>query len=87
MTSEEMIFFAFFFFSENLVFRLPWQPIKFSGLDKIHMLGRGLLKDCGKGTVSRQQLLAHLAEGLNWLHKGIKLNILKSAVCFTPMIS
>ena len=28
----------------NLAFWLPWQPIKFSGLDKIHTVGRGLLK-------------------------------------------
>ena len=28
-----------------LAFRLPWQPIKFSGLDKILMVGRGLLKE------------------------------------------
>ena len=26
-------------------FRLPWEPIKFSGLDKIHMLCRRLLKE------------------------------------------
>ena len=42
MASEEMI--SDFFF-ENKAFRLPWQPIKFSGLDKIHMFGRGLLKE------------------------------------------
>ena len=29
----------------NLTFRLPWEPIKFSGSDKIHMVGRGLLKE------------------------------------------
>ena len=34
-----------FFFPANLAFRLPWQPIKFSGLDKIHMVDRGLLKE------------------------------------------
>ena len=28
----------------NLVFRLPWPPIKISDLDKIHMVGRGLLQ-------------------------------------------
>ena len=33
-----------FFFSKNLVFRLPWQPIKISDLDKIHMAGKGLLQ-------------------------------------------
>ena len=38
------VFFFLFFFS-NLAFPLPWQPIKFSGLDKIHMVGRGLLKE------------------------------------------
>ena len=27
----------FFFFLENLAFRLPWPPIKISDLDKIHM--------------------------------------------------
>ena len=37
-------FFIYFFFLENLAFRLPWQPIKISDLDKIHMDGRGLLK-------------------------------------------
>ena len=40
-TSEEKIFEYFF---ENLPFMLPWQPIKFSDLDKIHMNRRGLLK-------------------------------------------
>ena len=33
------------FFFTNLVFQLPCQPIKFSSLDKIHLLGRGLLKE------------------------------------------
>ena len=42
MVSEEMIFEYFF---ANLAFLLPWQPIKFSGLDKIHMVGRGLLNE------------------------------------------
>ena len=32
--SEEKIFEYFF---ENLTFMLPWQPIKFSDLDKIHI--------------------------------------------------
>ena len=41
MISEEKIFEYFF---ENLPFMLPWQPIKFSYLDKIHMNRRGLLK-------------------------------------------
>ena len=40
--SEEMIFEYFF---ANLAFWLPWQLIKFSGLNKIHMFGRGLLKE------------------------------------------
>ena len=40
---EETIF--EYFFCVNLSFRLPWQPIKFSGLDKKHMFGRGLLKE------------------------------------------
>ena len=31
-----------YFFFENLPFWLPWQPIKISDLDKIHMVGRGL---------------------------------------------
>ena len=31
------------FFSENLAFQLPWQLIKINDLDKIHMVGRGLL--------------------------------------------
>ena len=33
------------FIFANLAFRLPWQPIKFSNLDKIHMFRRGLLKE------------------------------------------
>ena len=39
--SDEKIF---EYFIENLPFMLPWQPIKFSDLDKIHMNRRGLLK-------------------------------------------
>ena len=42
MASEEMIFEYLF---ANLAFRLPWQPIKFSDLNKVHMFGRGLLKE------------------------------------------
>ena len=42
MASEEKMFEYFF---ANLAFRLPWQPIKFRDLDKIHMVGRGLLKE------------------------------------------
>ena len=41
MISEEKIFEYLF---ENLSFMLPWQPIKLSDLDKIHMNRRGLLK-------------------------------------------
>ena len=33
------------YFFANLSFRLPWQPIKFSSLDKIHMLHIRLLKE------------------------------------------
>ena len=33
------------YFFANLAFQLPWQQIKFSGLDKIHMAGRRLLKE------------------------------------------
>ena len=40
MASEEKVFFL----RANLAFRLPWQPIKFSGLDKFDMVGRELLK-------------------------------------------
>ena len=29
---------------ENLAFWLPWPPIKIRDLDKIHMIGRGLLQ-------------------------------------------
>ena len=36
--------FLFIFFLENLAFWLPWQPIKISDLDKIQMVGRGLLQ-------------------------------------------
>ena len=39
--SEEKIFEYFF---ENLPFMLPWQQIKFSDLDKIHINRRGLFK-------------------------------------------
>ena len=40
--SEEIIFQYFF---ANLSFQLPWQPIKFSGLVKIFMFGRGLFNE------------------------------------------
>ena len=39
-----VFFFCFLFSLENLDFRLPWPPIKISDLDKIHMVGRGLLQ-------------------------------------------
>ena len=42
MASEEMISENLF---ANLAFLLPWQPIKFSGLEQIHIFGRGLLKE------------------------------------------
>ena len=42
MAFEEILFYIFF---AKLSILLPWQPIKFSGLDKIHMLGKGLLKE------------------------------------------
>ena len=42
MASEEII--SEYFFA-NLSFQLPWQPIKFIGLDKIYMFGRGILKE------------------------------------------
>ena len=42
MASELMIF-QFFF--ANLAFQLPWQPIKFSSLDKIDRVSRGLLQE------------------------------------------
>ena len=41
MASERRCLNIFF---ENLAFRLPWQPIKISDLDKIHMVDRGLLQ-------------------------------------------
>ena len=40
MASEKI----FEYFFENLPFMLPWQPMKFSNLDKIHVNRRGLLK-------------------------------------------
>ena len=43
MASEKKIFEYFIF--ENLAFRLPWQSIKISDFDKIHMVGRGLLQE------------------------------------------
>ena len=42
MASEKKIF--EYFFPENLGFRLPWQPIINSDLDKIHKVGRGLIQ-------------------------------------------
>ena len=42
MASEKNIFEYFFF--KNLAFQLPWQPIKINNLDKIHMVGKGLLQ-------------------------------------------
>ena len=42
MASELMIFQNFF---ANLAFWLPWQPIKFSSLDKIDRVSRGLLQE------------------------------------------
>ena len=49
--SSEKIFEYFF---ENLPFMLPWQPIKFSYLDKVHMNHRGLLKNhfCKKNNLN-----------------------------------
>ena len=41
MASEEMIL----QFHLHLAFLLPWQPIKFGGLDKNNMFGRGLFKE------------------------------------------
>ena len=37
--------FFFLYFFANVSFWLPWQPIKFSCLDKIHMFGTGLFKE------------------------------------------
>ena len=42
MASEKKIF--EYFFQKNLAFQLPWQPIKISDLDKIHMVSKGLLQ-------------------------------------------
>ena len=39
MASEDVLFVL-----ANLAFRLPWQLIKFRGLDKIHIVGTELLK-------------------------------------------
>ena len=44
LMASEKIFECFFFSIENLAFRLPWPSIKISDLDKIHMVGRGLLQ-------------------------------------------
>ena len=41
MASDLMIFQIF----ANFAFRLPWQPIKFSSLDKIDRVSRGLLQE------------------------------------------
>ena len=50
MASEKKSFNIFF---ENLAFQLPWQPIKISDLDKIHMAGRGLLQEHFCKTLSK----------------------------------
>ena len=42
LTASEEKTFEYVF--EDLPFMLPWQPIKFRDLDKIHMNRRGLLK-------------------------------------------
>ena len=42
MASEKRFLNIYF---ENLAFQLPWTPIKISNLDKIHMVGRGLLQE------------------------------------------
>ena len=42
MASVEIIF---EYILANLPLQLPWQPIKFSSLDKIYVFGRGLLKE------------------------------------------
>ena len=42
MASDEMMFENLF---TNLAFLLPCQAIKFSGLDRTNMFGRGLLKE------------------------------------------
>ena len=36
--------FSFVFFLENLAFRLSCPPIKISDLDKMYMVGKGLLQ-------------------------------------------
>ena len=50
LTISEKKIFEYFF--ENLPFMLPWQPIKVSNLDNIHMNRTGLLKKhfCKKNT-------------------------------------
>ena len=40
-TSEKI----FYYFFSNLAFQLPWQPIKFSSLEKINKVGNGLPKE------------------------------------------
>ena len=37
-------YYRFFSRKFNLAFRLPWPPIKISDLERIHMVGRGLLQ-------------------------------------------
>ena len=41
-TASEELTFEYFF--KNLHFMLPWQPVRFSDLDKIHVNRRGLLE-------------------------------------------
>ena len=41
IASEEIFLYCF----ANLAFWLAWQPLKFKGFDKIHICGRGLLKE------------------------------------------
>ena len=63
LIASEKIFEYFF---ANLAFWLPWQPIKFSSLDKIHTVGRGLLKEhfcktfvCSEIAINANFLFSH----------------------------
>ena len=64
-----------FFSLENLAFRLPWPPIKISDLDKIHMVGRGLLQKHFSKTFVKISAVTISASSPLWLLRRRFLNI------------
>ena len=56
------------FFFENLAFQLPWQPIKISNLDKIYMVGRGLLQKHFRKTCFKISAVTEINADLHFSH-------------------